>query len=149
MKRIFETPFGRILLEEKNGMLLRCVWTTDKPYREISDILDDAEQQLEEYFTGKRREFSLPLEISGTEFQRRVWTQLSMIPYGETRTYGQIAANVGCPNGQRAVAQACSRNKFVILIPCHRVVATNYLGGYTAPGGSELKKKLLSIEKDH
>ncbi len=101
--------------------------------------------QLEEYFAGKRRHFDLPLDLRGTEFQKRCWNELLRIPYGESRSYGEIARAVGSPNGFRAVGQANHYNPIAIIVPCHRVLAGGrYLGGYG--GGLSVKAFLLRLE---
>jgi methylated-DNA-[protein]-cysteine S-methyltransferase len=94
-------------------------------------------EQLREYFAGSRRDFDLPLAPGGTEFRQRVWNALRSIPYGETRTYRDIAAQVGAPKGMQAIGQANRHNRIPIVIPCHRVVAVNGIGGYSgeAAGG--------------
>jgi O-6-methylguanine DNA methyltransferase len=101
--------------------------------------------QLEEYFAGKRREFSFPLDLRGTEFQLACWNALLAIPYGETRTYADIARAVGRPTGFRAVGMANNRNPIAIVVPCHRVIASDgTLCGYG--GGLDTKRKLLELE---
>lgn len=104
-----------------------------------------ARAQLEEYFAGKRREFSVPLDLRGTEFRKRCWQELLRIPYGETRTYAEIARAVGSPAGFRAVGQANHYNPVAIIVPCHRVLASGKrLGGYG--GGLPVKAMLLRLE---
>ena len=113
-----------------------------------SPLLEEAARQLQEYFAGCRREFSLPLAPRGTEFQRQVWHALEGIPYGETRTYGEIARAIGKSKACRAVGMANHRNPLSILVPCHRVVgADGSLTGYG--GGLEAKQFLLELEKRH
>lgn len=113
--------------------------------RQESPILRRARAQLEEYLAGRRRSFDLPLAPIGTQFQRKVWEALTRIPYGETRSYKQIAEAVGCPRGCRAVGLANNRNPISIMIPCHRVIgADGRLVGYG--GGLPLKKALLRLE---
>ncbi len=103
-------------------------------------------EQLEEYFAGKRRGFDLPLETKGTPFQEKVWQALQTIPYGESRSYEEIAAQIGNPKACRAVGMANHRNPISVLIPCHRVVGKNgSLTGYA--GGLEVKKQLLELEE--
>lgn len=110
-------------------------------------LLEEAARQLEEYFAGQRKEFSLPLAPKGTEFQLRVWQALLQIPYGETRSYGKLAAMVGNPKACRAVGGANHRNPLSILIPCHRVVGTKgSLTGYA--GGLAIKEFLLKLESE-
>jgi O-6-methylguanine DNA methyltransferase len=105
----------------------------------------EAARQLDEYFSGRRREFDLPLDLAGTEFQQRVWKSVSGIPYGQTRSYAQIATSIGSPKAVRAVGAANGANPVVIIVPCHRVIASGGgLGGYG--GGLELKRRLLALE---
>jgi O-6-methylguanine DNA methyltransferase len=102
-------------------------------------------RELEEYFAGQRREFSFPLDLRGTEFQLACWRELLQIPYGETRTYADIARAVGKPTGFRAVGMANNRNPLAIVVPCHRVIASDgTLCGYG--GGLDVKRKLLELE---
>jgi methylated-DNA-[protein]-cysteine S-methyltransferase len=109
------------------------------------DPLPAAARQLKEYFTGKRREFDLPLRMEGTEFQQRVWRELTKIPFGETRSYGQLAKRIGNPNGSRAVGLANGRNPIAIIVPCHRVIgADGSLTGFG--GGLDRKEWLLTHE---
>ena len=101
--------------------------------------------ELMEYFSGKRRDFTFPLDLRGTEFQLACWRALLAIPYGETRTYADIARTVGCPQGFRAVGMANNRNPVAIVVPCHRVIASDgTLCGYG--GGLDIKRKLLQLE---
>ena len=105
-------------------------------------------EQLEEYFQGKRTQFELPLDIEGTPFQKAVWKELQRIPYGETRSYGEIAKAIGRPGAARAVGMANHDNPIAVVIPCHRVVGSDgSLTGYA--GGLHLKAQLLSIESQH
>ena len=114
-------------------------------WRESSEATANVRQQLEEYFAGQRREFNLPLDLHGTEFQRRCWDELVQIPFGETRSYAEIARAVGSPNGFRAVGQANHHNPVAIVVPCHRVLAGGKeLGGYG--GGLPTKAFLLRLE---
>ncbi len=109
-------------------------------------LLLEAKRQLDEYFAGERTEFQLPLNPKGTEFQNKVWHQLLQIPYGETRTYGQIAEAVGNPKASRAVGGANHNNPIAVIIPCHRVIgADGKLTGYA--GGVDLKETLLRLER--
>jgi methylated-DNA-[protein]-cysteine S-methyltransferase len=113
----------------------------------VSDpLLAEAAAQLEAYFEGKLRRFDLPLDLGGTGFQRRVWEHLVEIPYGETRTYAQVAAAIGHPSAIRAVGAANGQNPVAIIVPCHRVIRTGGgLGGYG--GGLDAKRALLDLEK--
>ena len=108
-------------------------------------VLEQAARELEEYFAGKRREFTVPLAPKGTEFQQKVWAALREIPYGTTVSYKDIAVRVGKPGAAIAVGQANSRTPIPIIIPCHRVIGTNgKLVGYT--GGMHIKEALLAVE---
>jgi methylated-DNA-[protein]-cysteine S-methyltransferase len=109
-------------------------------------LLKEAARQLESYFAGELKEFSLPLEPSGTDFMKQVWSALCEIPFGKTATYGEIAERIGRPKAARAVGLANNRNPIPIFIPCHRVIgADGSLTGYA--GGLDMKKKLLDLEK--
>jgi methylated-DNA-[protein]-cysteine S-methyltransferase len=109
---------------------------------------DDVRTQLEEYFAGHRRTLDLPLHLSGTAFQQRVWTALLDIPYGETTSYGKIAAAIGAPTASRAVGLANGQNPIPIIVPCHRVIGANgALTGYG--GGLDAKRWLLALEAGH
>lgn len=107
-------------------------------------LLAAAAAQLAAYFAGQRQGFDLPVRLQGTPFQRAVWQVLTTIPYGETRTYGQVAAAAGYPTAFRAVGMACHRNPVAILVPCHRVVGAAGLGGYSS--GVSFKQGLLRLE---
>ena len=97
--------------------------------------------QLAEYFAGNRKEFTLPLDLQGTGFQKIVWNEILQIPYGQTRTYGEIAKNIGRPKAPRAVGLACNKNPLILIVPCHRVVGSN--GNLTGYAGGLLKKQWL------
>lgn len=113
--------------------------------RESRQALAPYLQQLEEYFAGQRREFSVPLDLRGTGFQRQCWRALLEIPYGETRSYGELARAIGHPQAFRAVGMSNNRNPIAIIVPCHRVIAADgSLCGYG--GGLEIKRKLLELE---
>lgn len=117
------------------------------PDRGDCPVLTLAATQLDEYFAGQRRQFTLPLSLNGqgTPFQRRVWAALCRIPYGTTCSYGELAAAVGCPRGARAVGMANHNNPLAIVVPCHRVVNRGGgLGGYA--GGLAIKQQLLALE---
>lgn len=108
-------------------------------------LIKEAVKQLNQYIEGNRKVFDLPYEMTGTEFERSVWNALLEIPFGETRSYGQVAASLGNPAACRAVGRANSRNPIGIFVPCHRVIGANgTLTGYA--GGLEMKKNLLEIE---
>jgi methylated-DNA-[protein]-cysteine S-methyltransferase len=111
-------------------------------------LLLEAGNQLAAYFAGKLREFHLPLEMAGTDFQLRVWNRLLQIPYGETRSYGELARALGTPAAVRAVGAANGANPIAIVVPCHRVIGSNgALTGYG--GGLPLKRRLLELERSN
>ena len=150
MKRfvVVQSPVGDLTLTEENGALTGLYFGRFSLEGEegLTALLERASRQLEEYFAGKRKQFDLPLSLRGTEFQRQVWAALRDIPYGETRSYGQIAQAVGRPKAVRAVGMAYHRNPISIIVPCHRVVgADGSLTGYG--GGLENKKFLLALER--
>jgi methylated-DNA-[protein]-cysteine S-methyltransferase len=129
--------FGHQLLAKLHGQRLE--------WRESANATAKVRRQLDEYFAGKRREFNLPLDLHGTEFQQRCWDELLRIPYGESRSYAEIARAVGSPHGFRAVGQANHHNPVAIVVPCHRVLAGGRaLGGYG--GGLSTKAFLLRLE---
>ncbi len=110
--------------------------------------LTDAVKQLGEYFDGSRKEFSLKLHMQGTDFERKAWRALRMVPYGRTASYGEVARTLGKPGAARAVGRANHRNPFVIVIPCHRIIGAD--GGLVGYGGGLWRKRwLLNHEKDH
>ena len=109
-------------------------------------LVDKVTQELGEYFAGKRREFSLPVELRGTDFQRAVWREIAAIPYGATLTYAEVARSAGRANAVRAAGSATGANPIPILVPCHRVIAAHgKLGGFS--GGLDAKRRLLALEK--
>ena len=144
----FETPFGPMALEGETALTRLWLPGTLPDLRgrgEETPLLRAAQEALLSYFAGERRDFDLPLAPAGTDFQRAVWEALRAIPYGRTRTYGEIAAAVGRPKAVRAVGQANHVNPLPIFIPCHRVVGKNgALTGYA--GGLDLKRALLALE---
>lgn len=120
----------------------------ETPTKEITGITRQCIVQLEEYFSGKRKEFTVPFAMEGTDFQKRVWNELLRIPYGETITYLELAKRMGDEKCIRAAASANGRNKLSIIIPCHRVIGANgSLTGYA--GGIENKRKLLELEREN
>ncbi|HTN41104.1 MAG TPA: methylated-DNA--[protein]-cysteine S-methyltransferase [Asticcacaulis sp.] len=149
-----ETPVGRLKLVAGDKGLVAILWPDDNPKRvPLGDLIEDAdnpyliqaEQELAEYFAGKRLVFTVPLDFKGTDFQQSVWRALLTIPFGETRSYGQIAAQLGKPSASRAVGAANGKNPISIIAPCHRVIGTNgTLTGFA--GGLETKAHLLALE---
>lgn len=133
-----------VVLEFDRGLPERIAGETLR-WEESTARTDETRSQLEEYFAGKRREFTMPLDLRGTDFRKRCWNELLRIPYGETRTYGEVARAVGSPAGFRAVGQANHYNPIAIIVPCHRVLQTGKrLGGYG--GGLPVKALLLKLE---
>lgn len=142
----YSSPFGPIEIGYEGGNLLSIRRGSCKTQHIPSDVSDLANMQLQEYFRGKRTAFDLPISLKGTPFQLAVWNSLLEIPYGEVRTYGQIAARLGNPNAARAVGQAANRNPLWIVVPCHRVIGRNAsLTGYA--GGLDMKHALLELEQ--
>ena len=143
----YETVLGSVTLVEEDGALLAI--STHHVYDGIcqeTTLIKEAHQQLSEYLKGERKSFDLPLRMKGTDFQQRVWNALLDIPYGETRSYKQIAEAIGNPKAVRAVGMANNRNPLLIVVPCHRVIgADGKLVGYGA--GIEKKEFLLRLEK--
>ncbi|WP_434405164.1 methylated-DNA--[protein]-cysteine S-methyltransferase [Sphingobium sp. DN12] len=149
------SPVGDLTLVASDEGLMAVLWPDDDPARvrlgarsEAADhpVLRDTASQLSEYFTGQRQRFCVPLHFQGTDFQRQVWAALLDIPYGETRSYADIARAIGRPTATRAVGAANGRNPISIIAPCHRVVGSNgALTGFA--GGVETKKYLLDLEK--
>ena len=144
----WNSPLGPLCLTQEEGSLVSLQFCPAVP-QDIpgpTPLLAEAQRQLEEYFAGARTSFDLPLAPHGTPFQQAVWGALLDIPYGETRSYGQIAAAVGRPKASRAVGGACHCNPIAIIVPCHRVVgASGNLTGYA--GGLDLKAALLALEQ--
>lgn len=141
----YETPMGRIGIADDGRAVTRVFFSRQKDEGVESALARKTYHQLMEYFEGNRRDFTIPLDPRGTVFQRRVWKALSEIPYGETRSYKQIAEQIGHPKAYRAVGMANNRNPIAILIPCHRVIGSNgTLVGYA--GGVSVKERLLLLE---
>jgi len=154
---VFKTmasPVGRLKLVASDKGLAAVLWEKDSPKRvrlniagEAPDhpLLRQAEKELGEYFAGKRQRLTVKLDAAGTDFQKKVWQALLKIPFGETRTYAQIARQVGNPRASRAVGAAIGRNPLSIIAPCHRVIGSNgALTGFA--GGLGTKARLLKLE---
>lgn len=157
MSQVFKTmksPVGRLTLVGSDQGLAAVLWQDDSPSRvrlgamqEDSGhpVLLQAQQQLEEYFAGRRRTFTVPLDPAGTPFQNKVWNALRTIPFGQTRSYGEIADQIGSRKAVRAVGAANGRNPLSIIVPCHRVIgADGTLTGFA--GGLAVKAQLLALE---
>ena len=153
---IMQTPIGRLVIKE-NGTAVTAVYLEKKKANEQeilkvsakeTPLLRETKKQLQEYFAGKRKSFDLPLQPKGTVFQQAVWQALCQIPYGETRSYKELAAMVGNPKASRAVGGANNKNPILILTPCHRVIGTDgSLTGFAA--GLPAKKYLLELEQKY
>jgi methylated-DNA-[protein]-cysteine S-methyltransferase len=152
--KTMHSPVGELKLVATDEGLAAILWENDDPQRvrmnlaaenKTHPILVAAERQLNEYFAGQRSAFDLKLDFAGTEFQRKVWAALLTIPFGETRSYGQIAKQIGNPKAVRAVGAANGKNPISIVAPCHRVIGSNgKLTGFA--GGLEAKAHLLGLE---
>ena len=142
-ERTVKTPLGELCITETDGYIIALCWRSGG--NEETPLLLEAERQLSEYFDGRRKIFDLPLAPVGTPFQRAVWQALTEIPYGETRTYGEIAGVVGHDKAFRAVGMANHCNPIPVIIPCHRVIgADGSLTGYA--DGLDRKARLLALE---
>lgn len=138
-----DTPVGRLGIVEKNGAIVELTWDAeDEGVR--TPLLEEAVRQLTAYFAGELKTFDLPLAPRGNEFQQSVYRLMNDIPYGETRTYGELAKALDT-YGQ-PIGQACGMNPIPVIIPCHRVLSVNGLGGYSGKGGVEMKIALLQLE---
>jgi methylated-DNA-[protein]-cysteine S-methyltransferase len=151
--RTIDSPIGLLTLAGDGPVLtnLRMVDQTYEPSRadwlEDDRAFPDAVEQLDAYFAGELHDFDLRLELHGTEFQRRVWEALETIPYGETRSYREIAQQIGSPGASRAVGLANGHNPIAVIVPCHRVIGAN--GSLTGFGGGlDRKRALLALEKN-
>lgn len=143
-----ETPVGRILICADETGICALRFHAGEIRKDASPLLDLAQRELEEYFAGRRRAFSVPLSMRGTAFQMEVWRALMEIPYGHTAAYGEIARRIGREKACRAVGMANHANPLPIFVPCHRVVGANgKLTGYA--GGLEIKQILLGIERNN
>jgi methylated-DNA-[protein]-cysteine S-methyltransferase len=149
-----KSPVGNLKLVATDKGLAAILWENENPKRvpltllienKTHPVLLQTEQQLKEYFAGERTSFSVKLDPVGTEFQNKVWRALSEIPFGETRSYGEIAKRIGNANATRAVGAANGKNPISIIVPCHRVIgASGKLTGFA--GGLDIKAQLLALE---
>ncbi len=147
---IYPTPMGRVTIASDGTSLTQLVFGAAElaGTKTPTALTNEAANQIQEYLAGKRKEFRLPLDPAGTAFQQQVWSALRAIPYGETRSYQQVADAIGKPKAMRAVGGANNKNPLPILIPCHRVIGANGdLVGYAA--GLKIKKFLLDLEEQH
>lgn len=159
----YETSIGRIGIADNGKAITRLMFASNEEADRLlpagdaspaayqvaeTPLIKKASVQLKEYLDGKRVAFDVPLYLEGTEFQKAVWEALKEIPYGETRSYGQIAERIGRPKACRAVGMANNRNPVAIIVPCHRVIGSDgKLVGYG--GGMEIKEKLLALEREN
>ncbi len=148
----YGTPVGSVGIAEDNGAIIRLFFGGEKVPSGFetaeTPLIAQAAAQLFEYFGGKRKAFSVPIALRGTDFQMAVWNALMTIPFGETRSYEDVAVMVGNPRACRAVGMANNRNPIAIIVPCHRVTGKD--GGLTGyAGGLPVKEYLLQLEKRH
>lgn len=153
--KMIKSPVGQLKLVASEQGLVAILWENDNPTRirlrelvadDRHPVLVETERQLKEYFAGKRKTFSLGLDMRGTRFQKDVWEKLLAIPFGETRSYGQLAKQLGNLRATRAVGAANGKNPLSIIVPCHRVIGSSgKLTGFA--GGLQTKAKLLSLER--
>ena len=151
-QRTLSTALGPMTATAEGGAVTRLRFGEEGPGATGTAaeraLLERLAAELNEYALGQRRSFTLPLRPAGTPFQQRVWEALRSIPYGERRSYGEIAAVVGRPGAARAVGRACGANPIAVLLPCHRVVGKDgALTGYSARGGTRTKERLLALEE--
>ena len=159
---LYPSPFGPIYLKSFQGSIIFCNWMSpdclgkllkieliagnQQTSSEDAGVLNEAIDQLTQYFSGVRKEFDLPLTLIGTEFQKKVWQLLPSVAYGSTISYKELSQRFGNPKAVRAIARACGANPLAIILPCHRIVASGgKVGGYT--GGIDKKLALLSLEQ--
>ncbi len=156
-KTIYDSPIGKLPIFSEDDFLVALLWENENPKRIIlpnnfiekeNQVLFETKQQLDEYFQGKRKIFSIPLKPKGTEFQKKVWDELLKIEFGKTKSYIQLAENLNNSKAVRAVGAANGKNPISILIPCHRVIGKNgNLTGFA--GGISVKDFLLKLESNH
>ena len=154
--KFIPSPVGRLELVARDNGLAAILWQNDDPKRvrlgeraESPDhpVLVETERQLTEYFAGKRTQFTVPLDLAGTQFQKAVWQALLTIPFGETRTYADIARQIGHSKAYRAMGAANGRNPVSIIVPCHRAIGSDgHLHGFA--GGLDAKRYLLALERN-
>ena len=152
MKTFCNTPIGYLEIKENDNYIVSVKLikelNNDKYVDDNNIILNKAKRQINEYFLKKRKNFDLPIKFNGTEFQKSVWNSLLNIPYGKTKSYKDIAKDIGNVKACRAVGMANNKNPIMIIVPCHRVIGTNgKLVGYAC--GLDIKKKLLELETDN
>lgn len=146
MTHTFNSPIGIVRLTEEGGAIIRIELTDAIDASAMpTPLLHEAEQQILSFLEGKHRQLNFPIRMVGTPFQQRVWRALQQIPYGATRTYGEIASEIGHPKACRAIGMACNKNPLLFIVPCHRVVGVNgKLTGFAY--GTDVKRHLLELE---
>ena len=143
----FRSCLGDLTISEEGGALVAIDWGW-RSEQNPSPLVNEARQQIEDFLESRRRNFDLPLNPAGTDFQKRVYAAIQRIPFGALATYGCLARQVGSPRAARAVGRACGTNPIPIVIPCHRVVgAAGHIGGYSGDGGLVTKRWLLALER--
>ncbi len=143
----YRTILGTVYITERSGYITSISINGSVPQgvtEKETPLIAETAEQIGEYLAGERRSFTVPFKQSGTEFQESVWDALSNIEYGKTQTYGEIAESIGHPGAYRAVGSACGKNHLPLIVPCHRAVASNGIGGFSC--GLDVKTKLLLIE---
>ena len=138
-------PMFDLTIFEEAGKIVSVDWGWGYSEDTPTPLLQEAKAQLDAYFDGDLKEFDLPLDPSGSNFQMRLWKEIEAIPYGETVTYQFLAKKLS--SSARAVGNGCGRNPIPIVIPCHRITGQNTLGGYSGEGGADTKKILLTLEE--
>ena len=143
---IFKSKFGNIRITSEEEKIIHIEFTNNNLINSNSNILNITKNQIEEYLLNNRKKFSIDISLNGTDFQHRVWEQIKLIPYGKHTTYLKIAKIL--KTSPRAVGNACGKNPILLIVPCHRVIASNgNLTGFSALGGINTKKHLLDHEK--
>jgi methylated-DNA-[protein]-cysteine S-methyltransferase len=142
---VIDSPVGRLTISATDSAVVAVGWF-DEAQGDQTPLLAEARRQLEAYFDRRLRDFDLPLQPAGTPFDQRVWEAMRQIPHGQTRSYGELAMDVG--SAPRAIGRACGRNPIPIIIPCHRVLGRNGPGGYSGGAGLPTKHRLLELERD-
>lgn len=139
------SPVGDLTIAEEDGAIISLDWGwVTKEWQEETPLLTEAVRQLDSYFDGELAEFDLPLRPHGTSFQQNVWKQMCLIPTGETKTYGDLSHILN--SSAQAVGNACGANPIPVIIPCHRILAANSMGGFSGAGGVDTKIALLRLE---
>lgn len=146
---IYKIDNYNFLIAEDNGFIVKINLDREINGFELKEtpLIKKTKEELQEYFSGQRKIFDMPIKLKGTEFQKKVWNVMKNIPYGNTVSYGELALVSGSPRAARAIGNVCHNNQILIIIPCHRVVASKGLGGFGL--NIEMKIRLLELEKDN